>query len=110
MDVNEIYTSSEYPELKIEVYNRSTIYYVPYGIVENDGVYTYRYVSLIPENYNYGGLINAIIGVKYSLRETLAIINNYLADPEDEEHKVEFWEMQDWRKFAKSESKKYFKL
>ena len=110
MDLQTIYTSSEAPKKVTERINRSTVYYVPYNIIESNGVYEYQYISLLPENYNYGGMVDAIIGVKYSLQETLAILNNYLFDPTNEKYKREFLELQNFRIYAKSEAKKYFNL
>ena len=110
MDIQNIYTSIEKPKMVSKRYGRSTMYYVPYDIFENNGTYSYKYVPVIPDDYNYGGLVDAIIGVKYPLKECLAVINNYLFDPENEEYKMEFSEMQEWRKFAKLESRKHFNM
>ena len=110
MDANNTYTGVEQPSIVYKRFGRSTMYYVPYNITEEAGTYTYRYVPVNPSNYNYGGLVDAIIGVKYPLKEALAVINNYLYDPENEKYIAEFHEMQKWRQFAKDESKKHFKL
>lgn len=110
MDIQNTYSSIEKPKMVFKRYNRSTMYYVPYDISEDNGTYYFKYVPVIPDDYNYGGLVDAIIGVKYPLKNCLAIINNYLAEPENEEYKSEFSDMQEWRKFAKSESKKHFNL
>ena len=46
-------------------------------------------------------LIDAIVTAAYPSDVMQAIINNHLLDPTDEEHEVEFNEMQAWRKHAK---------
>lgn len=110
MDIQNTYYSDEMPKTVYKRRGRSTVCYVPYNIEENNGAYSYKYVSLIPENYNYGGLVDAIIGTKYELKNMLAIINNYLVDNTNESYLTDFMEMQEWRNFAKSESKKHFNI
>lgn len=110
MDIQNTYTSTEAPKRVAKRYGRSTMYYVPYDIIEDAGTYTFKYVPVSPDNYDYGGMVDAIIGLKYSLKNSLAIINNYLFEPKNKEYKAEFDEMQKWRQFAKAESKKHFNL
>ena len=57
-------------------------------------------------NFNYGGLVAELVGINYSDSEMTAVINNYLLDPEDEEAKREFVEMQECRKKAKEIARK----
>ena len=108
MDLSIEYTGTELPKIVKNRYGRSTSYFIPYNIVEDNGAYTYRYVSLSQDDYNYGGLVDAIIGVKYSLADSLAILNNYLYDNKNKEYKKEFEDLQAWRTFAKEEAKRYF--
>ena len=110
MNINDTYTSVEKPKLVAKRYERSTMYYAPYDISEDNGTYTCKYVPIFPDDYNYGGMVDAIIGVKYPLKESLAVVNNYLLDPNNEKYVTEFLEMQEWRKFAKSEARKHFNL
>lgn len=110
MDLRIEYTSNEKPVMISKRYGRSTRYYIPYGIVENDGVYTCKYVSLKPDYYNYGGLVDAIISMKYEMKDEMAIVNNYLLNPENESYVMEYNDFQTWRQFAKSEAKKHFNL
>ena len=110
MDTRIIHTGNERPEMVTERFNRTTMRYIPYDIVEDNGTYSWRYVLLTPSNFNYEGLVDAIIGSKYELKSALAIISNYLLDSTDAKYKQEFDEYQEWRKFAKAESKKYFNL
>lgn len=110
MDIQNTYTLFEAPKRVAERHGRSTMYYIPYDIIEDAGTYTCKYVPVTPDDYNYGGVVDAIIGVKYALKDALAIINNYLFDPKNKEYKAEFEEMQKWRQFAKAEAKKHFNL
>lgn len=110
MDIQNTFTSIEKPKLVSKRYDRSTMYYIPYDITENAGTYSYKYVPVSPEDYTYGGVVDAIIGVKYSLRDCLAILNNYILDSENDKYSKEFFELQDWRQYAKTEAKKYFNV
>lgn len=84
---------------------------IPYEIEEvSPGVYTWREISVRRSNYNYGGIVSELIGLAYSDTKMIAIINNYLLDPTDEEAKTEFGEMQNYRKYAKSIAKELFSL
>lgn len=108
MDIQKTYEGLEYPKMVTKRYGRATMYYIPYNVIEDNGAYTYEYVSLSPESYNYSGLVDAIIGTKYNLSEVLAIVINYIGDPKNVNYKAEFDELQIWRAFAKDEAKKYF--
>lgn len=110
MDFNSVYTSNEMPTKIVERHNRMTTFYVPYGIQYIDDVYQFKYASVLPDNYNYGGLIDAIIRTKYTSKDMEGIINNYLMDMDSDKYKNEFLEMQEWRKFAKSEARKHFNM
>ena len=75
---------------------------VPYEITEiSPGIYSWRELLMKYRNFNYGGLVSALIGLQYSDSQMTAIINNYLLDPENEDSKKEFLEMQEYRKYAK---------
>lgn len=108
--LNSTQVSTEMPKMIAKRTGRSTMYYIPYNIVEDNGAYNFKYVLLSPSDYNYGGLVDAIIGVKYSLRDFLAVIANYASDPKNSKYESEFLELQEWRKFAKDESRKHFNL
>jgi hypothetical protein len=76
---------------------------VPYDIIEvSPGVFTWREISVKFTEFNYGGLVNALISIKYSSDMMTAVINNYLLDPENIETKTEFNIMQDYRKECKA--------
>lgn len=76
---------------------------VPYDIIEvSPGVFTWREISVRFTEFNYGGLVNALISIKYPSDMMTAVINNYLLDPENVEAKTEFNVMQDYRKECKA--------
>lgn len=110
MDIQKTYTGLEQPTKVTKRYGRASMYYIPYDITDNGGTYTYKYVPLGPDNYTYGGLVDAIIGAKYSLSEVIAIVINYVGDSGNEIYKTEFEELQEWRQFAKIEARKYFNM
>lgn len=93
---------------QIEYFNLSGIDMVriPYEITEiSPSIFTWREISVKYINFNYGGLVDAIIELRYSPAEMTAIINNYLLDGDDENTKNEFVEMQNYRKYAKNTAK-----
>lgn len=94
---------------KIEYYKAAGIDMVriPYEIEEvSPGIFSWRELSVRYTNFNYGGLVSELVGLEYSDAQMTAIINNYLLDPEDEDAKKEFIEMQNLRKQAKVIAKK----
>ena len=111
IDINMIYSVADAPEVITQKSGRRTYKYVPYNVNQDEnGIYTWQYVIVSPKNYNYGGLVNAIIGTKYSLDEVLAIMNNYIASPKTAAYKQEFMDMNDWRTTAKEYAKKHFNI
>ncbi|MEF9922981.1 MAG: hypothetical protein RR854_00205 [Muribaculaceae bacterium] len=65
----------------------------------------YARVSLL----EYGAIVSAIIGTKYSTSDTEAIMLNYQlgsATPKAEEYKKEYQLLQEWRTHAKDVAKK----
>ena len=83
--------------------------YITFPIIveENtfNNVFTYKPISILKTNYNYGGLVDTFIKMIYSDREMTAIINNYLLDSSNENTIKEFNEMQEVRKEAKELAK-----
>lgn len=110
IDLTKTYSGTDKPENVYEVYEGRRFMYFPYIISDVDGVYTWKYILMRPADYNYSGLINAIIGIDYNLKDTLAVMNNYLAEPKNAKYKKEFEEMQKVRKAAKEYSKKHFNV
>ena len=54
-----------------------------------------------PEDIKYNVLVSHIIKAYYDDNRMSAIVNNYIMDQDDEEHKQEFLQMQNIRKLAK---------
>ena len=93
---------------KIEYYKSGSTDMVrlPYEVVEvSPGIFSWRELSIRYFDLNYGGIVSALIGLKYSPSEMTAIINNYLLDAEDTDANAEFTEMQDYRKYVKTVAK-----
>lgn len=79
---------------------------IPYNIIEvSPGVYTWKDITIKSIDYNYGGIVNTLISMKYSQDAMIAIINNYLLDPNDADANKEFIEMQEFRKSVKEIAK-----
>lgn len=90
---------------KIEYYktNGVDMVRIPYEMVElRPGKFAWKELIVKFNNFNYGGIVNALIGIKYSSDAMTAIINNYLLDPNDVDAKSEFNTMQEYRKEAKA--------
>lgn len=64
-------------------------------------MYTYDYVR-VSFPFTYESLVAAIVKSKYNEDSMQAVVNNYLLDPEDADHKSEFDAMQLWRQEAKT--------
>ena len=71
---------------------------------ESDG-FTYEQVTLSYSNFNYAGVVDALVQYKYPIDKMQAVINNYLLDQEDAYAVDEFNKMQAWRKEAKEIAK-----
>lgn len=64
------------------------------------------YDKVIYHEYYDNAFIEHLIRLKYSASQVEAIVNNYLSDTTNEEYLKEFNDMQEWRKQAKSITKK----
>lgn len=62
-------------------------------------------VTLDASGVVYGHCVDKLISAKYPSDKMQAIINNYLADPNNPSYINEFNAMQEWRKIAKEASK-----
>ena len=67
-------------------------------------MYTYDYVR-VSFPFTYESLVAAIVRSKYNEDAMQAVVNNYLLNPEDADHKSEFDTMQLWRQEAKTIAK-----
>lgn len=54
---------------------------------------------------DFGSMVSCIIRGKYSEDDVEAILNNYLADPENERYVAEFNRLQSWRNEAKERTR-----
>ena len=97
-------TNNSEPKLLSFSHNhlRQRLVTVAFDVEKTDEGYSYREVVLHPDITNYDGIVSALITHKYPSDRMQAIINNYLADPSDEEILQEFNTMQEWRKEAKN--------
>lgn len=78
--------------------------------VNNQKIYSWIELRVMEKNYNYNGVIDTLINLKYNLDEVLAIINNYMFDSSNEKYKKEFDELQEWRFIVKNIAKKHFNI
>lgn len=93
----------ENPHIEYYRVNNTDMVRIPYEITEiAPGLYSWSTLTVKYTSFNYGGIVDAIIGLKYSSSSMTAVINNYLLDPTDELIKKEFDEMQEYRKYAKN--------
>ena len=96
-------TFGENPQIERYRVNNVDMVNIPYEIVEvSPGIYAWNTLTIKYINFNYGGIVDALINLKYSSAQMTAVINNYLLDPTDESIKKEFNEMQEYRKYAKT--------
>lgn len=109
MDINNIaILNTEKPEVTFEISNGASYVNVPYIISEENGLYKYISFTVAKSEYTYGNLVSYIISLHYKMQEVFAIMNNYLADPDNSEYKKEFEELQRVRKAAKEYVKTHF--
>lgn len=65
--------------------------------------YNYRYkIAALPTGvWSYDAIVDALVTAEYPAAKMQAVVNNYLATPDDAGIKAEFDQMQAWRKEAK---------
>lgn len=98
------------PEMVVSNAGRSYYVVVNLGSKQIDEE-TYELVStslLMRAEPTYDTLVSALIRKRYDADKMEAIINNYLADKDDEVAKAEFEEMQNYRKEVKDFCKAVF--
>ena len=113
IDLFRQYEGFNYPSTETRTVNYITYKYVPINVEEislEDGrkLYKWEYIDLKSYDYNYKGLIKALIWRKYDLSDTIAIMVNYMNDSKNPEYKKEFNDLQAYRKDVKEFAKKYF--
>jgi len=67
--------------------------------VRTDWLYDVTWLE--PDDKTRGSLISAVVRSRFSADEVEAILNNFLANPDDEVRKQEFDALQQWRVEAK---------
>ena len=80
---------------------------INFGVEEHPGeenAYSYYSVSVKVGQWDYSGIVNAIVSAEYPADRMQAVQNNYLmAKREDGADAIEeFMEMQEWRAMAKA--------
>lgn len=90
--------STEKPK---RVENKGSNVVLRFNIEETDNGYSYEYVIVKLGNWNYSGIVSAIVRSRYSQDDVEAIILN----AGDKEHMAKYEELQEWRKFAKQLAK-----
>ena len=115
IDLFRQYEGFDYPSTETRTINYIPYVYVPINIEEfslEDGqkLYRWEYVELKSYDYNYKGLIKVLVWRKYDISDTIAIMLNYMSDPENEDYKKEFEDLQSWRKYVKSFAKSHFNM
>lgn len=106
MEVKGIYK----PEMVVSNAGRSYYVVVNLGSKQIDEE-TYELVStslLMRAEPTYESLVSALIRKKYDADKMEAVINNYLADKDDESANIEFSEMQTYRQEVKDFCKAVF--
>ena len=85
-------------------------YFFRYSPVEEgDDVKAQEEVAIVP-NATYETLVAALVHTHYSADAETAIIANYLADPNNTDHRAEFEQYQAWRAEVKTACKEYFNI
>lgn len=96
----------EKPEIRYYKHNNIDMVCIPYDLFEvSPGIYSWKELNIRYVSLNYKNIVSTLIDMKYSQADMTAIINNYLLDPENEETKKDFNEMQEHRKYAKRMAK-----
>jgi|GEM_PF-2980398 len=83
-------------------------YFMRYAPTENDGEITAGEVVTIVPSATYATLVAALVHTRYTADAETAIIANYLADPDNTDHRDEFDAYQSWRAEVKAACKEYF--
>lgn len=114
IELNKTYSGVELPKVFSNKSNYKYYKYIPFIWDEKkqgeSTIYTWEYIMLPIENYNYGKLVEGIIELKYSNSEVIARLNNYISEPDNEKYKTEYKELTEWRKIAKEYAKKHFNM
>jgi hypothetical protein len=114
IDIDRTYSGTEFPKVLSDKRNYKYYVYVPFILSEEKEeeltVYTWQYLMINANEYNYGKLVESIIELKYSSSEVIARLNNYISESDNEKYKREYEELASWRKQAKEYAKKHFNM
>lgn len=110
IELYKVYTGSKEPVVISKRIDGCTFKYVPFDITFENDVYSWKYLLLRIDKYNYEGLVSKLISDKYTLRDSIVILSNYLLDSTNEKYKKEFDELQKCRIEAKEFAKRHFNM
>ena len=99
-------TGNNIPNI-VDKYTKRGVNYraINFNVQEVEYGYEWDSVELLSIQFDYSGIIDALITYKYPNDKMQAVINNYLLEPENEEFVTAFNEMQAWRREAKEIAK-----
>lgn len=106
-----IYTATEPQPVERKTHlgmRQRTVNYniVPLGENSPTGYkFKHQAVTLEPGVWHYDAIVSALVSAEYPRDKMDAIVNNYLADPTNDNAIEEMLEMQNWRKAAKQIAK-----
>ena len=91
----------------IETYvlNGTRHYDISFDISLIQEEYECEQITMQANEWNYSGIVDALVQYKYPIDKMQAVINNYLLDATDDYAIDEFNKMQAWRKEAKEIAK-----
>lgn len=102
-----IYTATEPKPVETRNHlgmRRRTVNYNIAHLGENDPSghkFRHKAVTLEPGVWRYDAIVSALVNAEYPTDKMQAIVNNYLADPTDDNALEEMRGVQNWRKSAK---------
>lgn len=113
IDVFRQYEGYTYPSIERRIVNYIHYVYVPINIEQvtlDDGqiLFKWEYIDIKSHEYNYKGLIKALIWRKYDISDTIAIMMNYMCDPNNKDYVKDFNDFQSYRKEVKEFAKNHF--
>jgi hypothetical protein len=85
-------------------------YFFRHSFIEKDNDIEAQEEVVIVPHATYETLVAALVHTHYSADAETAIIANYLADPDNADHRAEFEQYQAWRAEVKTACKEYFNI
>ena len=65
------YSGDKYPTVETCTEFGKIYKYIPYNIEEKNGIYVWEYIPVRLQYYNYAGLVDAVIAIKYDIAEII---------------------------------------